>query len=697
MVSLTARLKRNSAVRPLSLGMSPTDISAATMSYSTNAQVTASGSITDTTFYSLGSASNSTLRSRNSVLLNQRRGSASDGAVSKEDEILLHGSPVFDAGYWYTKGGMDLVRGKHSLLSQTAEALVISSAPGDSEWQWSCLALGWPGVRIIDISCGTCGVESDPAVARWLYIVQDRVLFPQARLYRLTAHWSGCTEVFEHPLRSGFDVGFSQRLALLEKLPAHIRESETEMRFLKYRLLFLAGVSFKMAAMEKTSPGALAMYTYIMYLLKTDIFMPGFIELTDAQPQHMQRILDTINENPQQLPYQQMRTQTSSTALQASLRCLWLDLHSMVDGRHSIPFCAAHFPGLESLHIEHTPDFKNGRDNPMSLGVVFSLPWNSLTELRLPFVSDHYATLLREKCPSLQFLHICPEPRYERWTMYSQAFTPAGLHQLACKWPTLRQLVVRHAFRQGQSSSPSSSQDHLGHLAPPAAPSRMSFSGSRLGLRGSKANASADLFRCTDSPGTSPGLKIQIPGLQPCETFTIFPRNTCLRVLRLPYLQLPFSAALTMLLDIPQLRILEFAPLLSDPEPQPTGLKSTLRRRVSTPANHNLNAPFADSETVYQLLRMKHPLRNMILHESCTTRYISNSWIQIMNSFLSLDEVTFVATKQEDVVAASRVKAFCAENEAAFSVQVDDQSRSYQTCIDFTNSWEKMGKLVWNK
>ncbi|KAJ2378310.1 hypothetical protein IW150_000879 [Coemansia sp. RSA 2607] len=583
---------------------------------------------------------------------------------------------------------MDLLRTKHAELCETVEALTLSCSATDSDWHWHCLALGWPNVYVVEIEFDSCNAESDPSATRWLRIIQDQALFPLVRVYRLTSRWAGCTEVFEHPLGVKFGSGYGQRLALLDRLPAHIRGTVAEMRFLMYRLLFLVSVTFDMAVMAKTSPGALAMYTYIVYLLKTDIFSPISIGFVDAQPQDMKRILETINENSQQLVYAQMRAVTGSTALQSSLKRLRIDMRNMADNRHTIPFCAVHFPALESLIISHSPDFKNTRDNPMNLGVIFSLPWQNLIELHLPFVSDQLVTVLRDKCPSMQYLHVRPEPRYERWTAYSHGFSPNGLAKLARQWPTLRQLVVRYAFRQASSTD----KDQSGHPAPP--PSRTSFSASRISTLALRSSTNNGLSASID-PSASSTANTQIPGPQPCESFFIRPRNTSLRVLRIPYLQIPFSAAIAMLVDVPQLRIFEFASLLKDQQAQhATGLTSTLRRRISVAIDPLLNVPFAESDVVYRIQEMKHPLRNMILHEACTTRYISTSWIQIINSFVELDSVKFVATKSEDLAIAQRVKQFCLGNNANFAVEIDDQSRSYQTCADFTNSWEKAAKMM---
>ncbi|KAJ2786549.1 hypothetical protein GGI15_001424 [Coemansia interrupta] len=690
MVLLGARLKRNS-VKPLSLNLTPTTVSTSSTKQTIYSPLpSASGSIgSGSTFYSsnysIGSA-----RGRGSAM-SVRTASTSPGAdsvFSESDADQWRGSPVFDAEYWHSKGGMDLLRTKHAELCETVEALTISCSTTDTDWHWHCLALGWPNVYAVDIEFDACNAESDPSATRWLRIIQDKALFPMARVYRLTSRWAGCTEVFEHPLGLAFGSDYAERLALLDKLPAHIQRTTAEMRFLVYRLLFLVSVTFDMATMAKTSPGALAMYTYIVYLLKTDIFSPVSIGFVDAQPQDMQRILETINANAQQLVYAQMRTSTGNTALQSSLKRLRLDMRNMADGRHTIPFCAAHFPALESLVVGHSPDFKNALDSPMSLSVLFSLPWQNLVELQLPFVSDQLVGVLRDKCPAMQYLYVRPEPRYERWTAYSHGFSPSGLARLARQWPTLRQLVVRYAFRQASSAD----QDHSGHPAPP--PSRTSFSASRistLALRSSTINS----FSASLDPSASPAAKSQFPGPQPCDSFFIRPRNTSLRVLRIPYLQIPFSAAIAMLVDVPQLRIFEFASLLKDHEVQhSTGLTSTLRRRISVAIDPLLSVPFAESDVVYRIQEMKHPLRNMILHEACTTRYISTSWIQIINSFAELDSVKFVAIKSEDSTIAQRVRQFCLGNNANFAVEIDDQSRSYQTCADFTNSWEKAGKLM---
>ncbi|KAJ2860810.1 hypothetical protein FB639_005580, partial [Coemansia asiatica] len=404
----------------------------------------------------------------------------------------------------------------HAQLYDTAEALVISCiSSSEHDWLWNCLALGWPAVHAIEIECDICNVESDSVAQRWLRIVQDKALFPLAHIYRLTTRWAGCTEVFEHPLAESFGEDFFERFALLDHIPLlHLQSTSSERRFLIYRLLFLVGVTFDMSAMGRTSAGSLAMYMYIVYLFKTDIFAPAFIEFIDARPQNMQRILDTINENAHQLPYSQMRVGTSSTALQSTLRVLRLDMRSMVDGRHTIPFCAAHFPMLESLVVAHSPDFSSGRDTPTNLGVLFSLLWPNLVELQLPFISDQLSSILREKCPALQYLHVSPEPRYERWTAYSQGFSPSGLCKLACQWQTLRQLVVRFAFchalgtEQAQNNQP----------APPL--SRSSFSSSRIGTFTGKAGASIGATLSLDKHSSS-APKMQLPGIQPSESFTI--------------------------------------------------------------------------------------------------------------------------------------------------------------------------------
>ncbi|KAJ2490585.1 hypothetical protein IWW37_003046 [Coemansia sp. RSA 2050] len=611
------------------------------------------------------------------------------------DEVLWYGSPIFDASYWHTKGGMSLVRTMHAELCYTVKALVIERARDESDWHWECLALVWPNVDIIDISCDACNVEADATVLQWLCMAQDHTLFPLARLYRLTARWAGCTEVFEHPLCGDIDAELDRRLALLGHLPPHIYSQSQEMRFYRYRAMFLVGVEFEMSEMAKAEPRALAMYTYITYLLKTDIFAPRHIVFAGVQPHHLQTILSKISENTQGLTYSRMRVTTSNLALQFSLKRLCLNLHSMTEGRHITPFCAVHFPQLESLVVSHSPDFKGARDDPMNLGVLFRLPWPRLVDLQLPFVSDDYAKILHDKCPKLQFLYVRPEPRYERWTAYSQTFTPNGLHTLANQWRTLRQLSVSYAFRQGLQPP-----DPAGIV--PASPSRLSFTGSRMGTfssRGSSGGGSSSLSSLsieTFAAAAAASGKGQLPGPQPRESFPLALLNSCLRVLHAPYLQLPFSAGLALLADAPQMQILEFAPVLRDPEPATPGIATTLRRRMAQPAALPLNAPFADPEVVHRIRSARHPLQSLTLHEACSTRYISSSWIEIMNSFAQLPAVTFVATKQEDFAVAARLASFCSRNNATFGIEVDDQSRRHQTCVDFANSWEKSGKLLWS-
>ncbi|KAJ1879166.1 hypothetical protein LPJ57_002986 [Coemansia sp. RSA 486] len=687
MVSLAARLKRNS-VKPLSLSLvsetASTSASAPLAAsphslYSSKTTFGSSSSSTGTFHSSIYSSGSTTLREQTSLT-----GSTSKlpsprfhKALDESEESLWRGSPVFDASYWHAKGGIDLVRERHAELYGTVEALAISCVSGEPDWLWNCLALGWPAAQAVEIEYDVCNAESDPAAQRWLRIVQDKTLFPLARIYRLTTHWSGCTEIFEHLLAEPFGNGFCERLALLDSLPAHLQDSRSERRFLVYRLLFLVGVTFDMGAMAKTNEGTLAMYMYIVYLFKTDILAPAFVEFVDARPQSMQRVLDAINENAHRLPYSQMRVGTSSAALQSTLRVLRFEMRRMVDGRHTVPFCAAHFPMLESLVVAHSPDFKSGRDTPTNLGVLFSIPWQNLVELQLPFMTDQLVCVLREKCPALQYLHVRPEHRYERWTAYSQGFSPSGLSKLACQWQTLRQLVVRFAFCQ----APPAEQEQHSRPVPPLC--RPSFSSSRIGT-----SLSLDIL-------SSPAQKFQLPGVQLCETFAIYPRNTSLRVLRVPYLRMPFSAALKMLTETPQLRILEFASLIRDPEQQSYGLKSTLRRRISAAIDPLFSMCFADSEVVYRLQEMGHPLSNMILHEACTTRYISTSWIQIVNTFESLESVVFVATKNDDIATAGRVKQFCLGNNASFAVEISDQTRRHQTCANFAESWERTGKMVW--
>ncbi|KAJ2498781.1 hypothetical protein GGH96_004065 [Coemansia sp. RSA 1972] len=536
--------------------------------------------------------------------------SEADETASGGGEALWHGAPVFDASYWHSKGGMDLVREKHREMHASVEALTILCSGGDSNWHLESMALFWPRVQVVDIEYNTREVQPDTLALQWLCAAQDCAMFPQAQLYRLTARWAGCTEVFEHPLCSAFGSDLATRLALLDRLPPLAGDQELEMRFYKYRVLFLTAVSFAMGAMAKTAAGSRAMEAYITYLFKTDIFAPTSIELTDAQPQHLQSVLTAINANTHNISYDKMRATTSTAALQSSLRRICFDMHNMASGRDRIIFCAVHFPKLESLIVRHSPDFRLLHDDTMNLGVLFSLRWPNLVELQLPFISDQYAKTLQSKCPALRFLFVLPESRYERWTAYSQSFTPEGLHGLATHWPTMQQLH----------------------------------------------------------------------------------RNLC--VLRMPYLQLPFSVALAMLVDVPQLLILEFTPLLRDPVVPLQGLASTLRRRVSILPSPQLNAPFADSKVVYQLGTAKHPLESMVLHDACTTRYITTSWIQIMNTFLQLSAVSFVATSQDDVTIGSRIKLFCSRNDAAFDVDIDDQSRAFQTRIDFTNSWGRAEGLA---
>ncbi|KAJ2866064.1 hypothetical protein GGH94_001769 [Coemansia aciculifera] len=623
--------------------------------------------------------------------------SLADGGETADgvDNIQWYGSPVFDASHWHAKGGMTLVRAMHAELCSSVEALLIERSRDESDWPWECLALVWPNVNTIDISCDACNVEADPTALQWLCMAQDRTLFPQARLYRLTAHWAGCTEVFEHPLCGDIDAELDRRLSLLGHLPPHIYNLSQEMRFYKYRAMFLVGVEFEMSEMAKAESGALVMYTYITYLLKTDIFAPRYIVFTGAQPRHLQTVLSKIAENTHRLSYDHMRVTTSNLALQFSLKRLCLNLHSMTEGRHTTPFCAAHFPQLESLVVSHSPDFKGGRDDPMDLGVLFRLPWPRLVDLQLPFISDEYARILRDKCPNLQFLYVRPEPRYERWTAYSQTFTPNGLHMLTSQWHTMRQLSVSYAFRQGlQAQDPG--------LITPASPSRLSFSGSRMstfssrGSSGGGALSSLSIETLAAASNGNGNSKNQLPGLQPRDSFPISLQSNCLRVLHVPYLQLPFSAGLALLVDAPQLQILEFAPIIRDPEPATPGIATTLRRRIIQPTALPLNAPFADPDVVRRLRSTRHPLQSLILHDACSTRYISSSWIEIVSSFSQLSAVTFVATKQEDIAIAARLAQFCSRNYATFGIEVDDQSRSHQTCIDFANSWEKSGKLMWS-
>ncbi|KAJ2602759.1 hypothetical protein EV177_006770 [Coemansia sp. RSA 1804] len=441
---------------------------------------------------------------------------------------------------------MELVRKIHADTRFTAEALVITCfstlEPGHS-WVQDCLSLGWPGVYVVEIESNVCNVESDAQAIGWLRAVQDTLLFPVAQIYRLKVHWAGCTEVFEHPL------------------------SEELSRTLVKRNI--------MSAMSRSEQGAVAMYTYLTYIFKSDIFEPRFVELIDAQPRHIQTILDTINKNASHLVYSDMRAITSNAGLQSSLRHICLDMHNMNDSRFSLPFCSAHFPKLGSLVINHSPDFKS--DNPNIM-------------------------------------------------------------------PTLNQ---QHShFQRGQNED-----------------------------------------------GEVQG----IPGPMSLDSFTIFPKNRNMRVLRMPYLQIPFSVGLALLKDIPQLQILEFAPVLKHIEPKSPSITSTLRRRVSASLSPQFNAPFADSDVVYHLKSTKHPLKDMILHGACTTRFISTSWIEVMNSLVELATVTFIAVSPDDIAAADRVAAFCARNGARFGIEIDNRSRRHQTCLDFASSWGKMGDLLWKK
>ncbi|KAI9479304.1 hypothetical protein LPJ78_000656 [Coemansia sp. RSA 989] len=648
MVSLSARLKRSS-LPPLSINAPP----AMGSRPSYHARLAASGGV-----LSPGSPlrSSSTLGS----------GDASDELANDVDETLWHGVPVFDAGYWHSKGGVELVREKYSALHAKVEALTIVCTGSDETWHLECMSLPWPRAQVISIEYDAHEVQPDALALQWLYLAQNSALFPQAQMYRLKVRWAGCTEVFEHPLRDTLDCRLAGRLALLDCLPPLTGDFQQEMLFYKYRALFLVGVSFAMGTMSKSAASTLAMNAYITHVLKTDIFAPVSLELTDAQPQHLQAILTAINVNAHKLPYDQMRTMTSSTALQSSLGRICLDMHNMSNGRDRIIFCAAHFPQLASLLVRHSPDFRLMHQDPMDLGVLFSLPWPNLVELQLPFISDQYAKTLQSKCPALRFLYVLPEPRYERWTAYSQTFTPDGLHGLATRWIELRHLVVKYAFRNIVKE-------------PVASPSRKSFGTIKRNTL-SRAGILA-------APSSISETAEAIPGAWPRESFTIYPKNYSLRVLRMPYQQLPFAVALAALVDAPKVTILEFAPLLRDPVTPSPGITSTLRRRVSMSPSPQLNAPFADSDVVYQLGAAKHPLESMILHGACSTRFITSSWIQIMNTFLRLSSVTFVATSQEDIAIATRIQLFCSRNNAAFEVDIDDQSRAFQTCLDFTTSW----------
>ncbi|KAJ2786563.1 hypothetical protein H4R21_007177 [Coemansia helicoidea] len=309
----------------------------------------------------------------------------------------------------------------------------------------------------------------------------------------------------------------------------------------------------------------------------------------------------------------------------------------------------------------------------MNLGVLFSLPWSALVDLTLPFISDQLAATLHTKCPLLRYLSVLPGPRYERWAVYAQTFSPDGLHALATQWPALRQLVVRHAFRQALAGdSPEGAQP-----------------GSRLSALMGKASAVKPLS--PDSPSSAPKDEA-LPGTWLRTSFAFHPKHRQLRVLRAPYLRLTFATAMATLVDVPGLAVLEFTPTLSDPAPMSI-VASTLRRRMSISPSPQLNAPFADSSTVYQLGALKHPLESLVLHEACSRRYITSSWIQIMNTFAQLAAVTFVATSQEDMAIVERVGQFCARNGALFAVEADDCSREHQTCLDFATSWSSAGGI----
>ncbi|KAJ2077904.1 hypothetical protein H4R24_004840 [Coemansia sp. RSA 988] len=610
-----------------------------------------------------------------------------DEIASSESEALWHGAPVFDAGYWHEKGGMELVREKHRALETKAEALVLVCNNTEADWHSKCLALRWPGVRVVDIDYSSDAAQPEQKALRWLQMAQDRTRFPQAHMYRLTAHWAGCVEVFEHPLQRELDGELAERLVLVDRLPLLDGNQAVERRFHQYRALFLVGVTFAMGELARTDAGMRTMLAYLTLLLKTDVFAPAAVVLADVQPEHLHAVLTAINANTQRLAYDHMRINTGAAALQSSLRYLRLDMRNMADGRRRIIFCAAHFPRLEALVLDHSPDFRLLHEDPMDLGVLFSLPWRCLVELRLPFISDQLAHALLRKCPALRFLCVLPAPRYERWPAYSHGFSPDGLHALASQWPALRQLVVRHAFRHAPPAphTPVAPSQLL-------SPSRLSFSGSRLGTLKSRTapeSLLAESTSTTPKPDALPG---------PCvrDSFEICPKNMHLRVLRMPYLELLFTKALQLLLDLPQLAVLEFSPVLDSPPPPQTRISTTLRRRVSmSPAPApQLNAPFADTDVVYRLGASKHPLEDMVVHRACSTRYITCSWIQIMNSLPQLAAVTFVAAGQEDVAIANRVKLFCARNDAAFAVGIEDQSHAYQTCLDFADSWGRVGTLA---
>ncbi|KAJ1894002.1 hypothetical protein LPJ71_007070, partial [Coemansia sp. S17] len=71
-----------------------------------------------------------------------------------------------------------------------------------------------------------------------------------------------------------------------------------------------------------------------------------------------------------------------------------------------------------------------------------------------------------------------------------------------------------------------------------------------------------------------------------------------------------------LLADAPQLQILEFAPIIRDPEPATPGIATTLRRRIIQPTTLPLNAPFGDPDVVRQIRNARHPLQSLILHDA---------------------------------------------------------------------------------
>ncbi|KAJ2815185.1 hypothetical protein IWW50_006901, partial [Coemansia erecta] len=292
MVSLSARLKRSS-LPPLSLQGPPSPRPSSSRS-PYHARLAASGGI-----LSPGSTASDAE-------------SDADETTSGAGEALWHGAPVFDAAYWHSKGGLELVREKHGELNARVEALTIACSGSEDTWHLEAMALHWPQVQVVDIEYDTQDVQPDSLALQWLCAAQDCALFPQAQLYRLTARWAGCTEVFEHPLCGALGSGLAARLALLDRLPPLVGNQELEMRFYKYRVLFLAGVSFAMGTMAKTSAGSRAMDAYITYLFKTDIFAPTSIELTDVQPHHLQAVLSAINANTHNISYDEMRATTST-------------------------------------------------------------------------------------------------------------------------------------------------------------------------------------------------------------------------------------------------------------------------------------------------------------------------------------------------------------------------------------------------